>query len=1857
VTGDTVYVANTSKGLRVLSIEPADPSRKGQGFQVVSLGEHLYVIPSYVDLKKYDLSLFDVAYLVKERYGNLTKYPIIVKAPNREAAASIAANVGKIAGAKGDVVSRALNIVSLRVPNQKNALYRLFKEVLESRDVGRVWLDKKVHAKLDVSVPLVGAVQAWVDAGVSGEGVRIAVLDTGIDFSHRDFYYANGTSKIVLAASMVEYPEDEMADPTDFFGHGTHVASIAAGTGLSSLVRDQLSPIAHPLVKRFGNDDGAVVAGNGTHLVVVWESNVSGNWDIWYMVFDGYKWSAPSRLTVDPSYDIWPYVALLSGNRILVAWHSNRTGIERQWYKVFTGGQWTEDKLFDIVPTARHLRFTELPNGTIAAVWVNDSRLWFAELEMVPNGTLSLIERSLKTLVVAEPGTLLEPGSLLLDSSGRLWVFWADITHYEPRWGNITTIYYNISNDLGDTWSGGELIRGSGYASPYGVKLENGTIIVLFQGDDFERGVPDTVYYLRWNGSAWEGPFRLLSDVWYGWRPTAAYGRDGLYVVFSSSRFERQYAVDDIYIVTPKPKYMGVAPKADLLIAKVLNRYGWGYDSWIIKGIEWAVSNGANIISMSLGDGYTDGTDPLSMACDWAVSQGVVVVVAAGNSGYQYWTTTAPGTAFNVITVGASDKSDNRAWFSSRGPTYDFRIKPDIVAPGVGIWAALAKGSLLEYWVNQSWIPGIDVDGDGRYDYAMLSGTSMATPHVAGAAALLLQKNPSLKPTDVKNLLLSTAKFLPGYNIYQQGSGRLNASYALKPVLYLDPAQINLRIPASPIVNTTITLVNLWHKDLNLTFDVKFSSVDNPSLNFYYVRGYAPNEWIKAGEPMGWHADDGCWEYTLPFPFPFYGTTYTKIYVSSNGLISFSGPDYSWSNSIGGLSAKLAIAPAWDDWRTDVRPGDDVYIGLLSPDSLLIRWKVVAYYNRSIEANFGAILCSNGTIKFVYGYSNGRVSATVGIGGDIALAEDLNNLNYTGTRIYKPVERTEYKGAFYVANRTVTLPADGTAKIVFVANFTSLPHSDLWGVINVVNASDGSVLAHGVFSAFNWVRLTVKKIDVNGNPAANSMVAVIPNITRYDTLMGSLLQGGLYGFTNASGMMVVYLPEGFYNVVTSRYDDAVGSTYFIVKQVRLTSDAVVVLDEREAKEVKLASDASLTPTEKMVGVELPVYWVYPSWSSLYMYMWGWLAYYPLSLSDYVLTPYPAYTSYKLLPSDYVNPSYPDLIESSELYMPFALFENVTSPQVILPNYNVSVDIEYRTYLTPKVSANMYINYYGGSYYQGYWYGFGTWSCVYKLNLPKTLKVKITPFWLTATYSHVGLNGGIWKNRDLPRVVTPYWWYNFGTDLAGLYSQGKYNLKLYVAAEPEYRVVASSFWLDSGVLRGFDFGSWMRSALNASVYWWYEPTFWDIKVLVNGTDITDRCIIEQYGDVIEAWVRDVSFSLPAKVEVYHNYTRDFKISNSVSVKNTFIIENWGNGRYWRRPLNIESIDANLDINNTLTTVKPVILKVTIWSDYNLTHVALKYKSGIVWFNSTLVSCTGFASGFNTYTFALDKLEENNTFTDLSLYIKDVKGNELEENITRALYVRLKLAIYTVTVDPNGGMVLVDGAPITSRTSYQWVEESSHTLEAVSPYEPSTGVRMLFTQWSDGSTASNRTIVVTGPATYIAYWRTQYALNISISPQGAGNTDPAPGYYFYDANSSVTVWASPAPGYAFDHWELDGRVAGTSTNITVTMDRPHSLLAVFKRLGVNLIVWRPSEGYWYILLSSTGYDWRKPLVVLWGASGDVPLVGDVDGDGKADLIVWRPSEGYWYILLSSTGYDWRKPLVVLWGASGDVPLVGN
>lgn len=206
--------------------------------------------------------------------------------------------------------------------------------------------------------------------------------------------------------------------------------------------------------------------------------------------------------------------------------------------------------------------------------------------------------------------------------------------------------------------------------------------------------------------------------------------------------------------------YKGVAPECDLIGVKVLNAQGSGYDSDIIAGMEWAVLNGADIISMSLGaKAFTDpANDPLCVACVDCWNEGVVVVVAAGNSGPRPRSIDSPGIDPTIITVAAADDKNTIEWadddiarFSSVGPTRYGDLKPDIAAPGVGIQSCDANST---GWVS-------------------LSGTSMATPHVAGAIALILEAHPTYTPGEIKDLLMTTANDL-GLDYNYQGKGEID---------------------------------------------------------------------------------------------------------------------------------------------------------------------------------------------------------------------------------------------------------------------------------------------------------------------------------------------------------------------------------------------------------------------------------------------------------------------------------------------------------------------------------------------------------------------------------------------------------------------------------------------------------------------------------------------------------------------------------------------------------------------------------------------------------------------------------------------------------------------------------------------------------------------------------------------------------------------------------------------------------------------------------------------------------------------------------------------------------------------------
>lgn len=231
-----------------------------------------------------------------------------------------------------------------------------------------------------------------------------------------------------------------------------------------------------------------------------------------------------------------------------------------------------------------------------------------------------------------------------------------------------------------------------------------------------------------------------------------------------------------------KGQYQGMAPEANIIGVKVMDKNGSGNTSDIVAGMQWILENkhryNIRIASLSLGSDpdLLEREDPLVKGVEALWNAGIVVVAAAGNEGPKQKTINSPGISRRIITVGATDDhktiditDDTIADFSSRGPTKERVEKPDIVAPGLNIQSLAA---------DRQFVPEDKVT---RYKFKKMkkpytgkSGTSMATPIVSGTIALLLEKEPKLIPDEVKVRLLSTTTPIKNANKYDQGKGQIN---------------------------------------------------------------------------------------------------------------------------------------------------------------------------------------------------------------------------------------------------------------------------------------------------------------------------------------------------------------------------------------------------------------------------------------------------------------------------------------------------------------------------------------------------------------------------------------------------------------------------------------------------------------------------------------------------------------------------------------------------------------------------------------------------------------------------------------------------------------------------------------------------------------------------------------------------------------------------------------------------------------------------------------------------------------------------------------------------------------------------
>jgi len=245
---------------------------------------------------------------------------------------------------------------------------------------------------------------------------------------------------------------------------------------------------------------------------------------------------------------------------------------------------------------------------------------------------------------------------------------------------------------------------------------------------------------------------------------------------------------------------IGVAPGAKWIAVKTLNDAGYGYDSWIHAAFEWIMAPAGNpALAPDVVNGSWGGPDAANEAfrpdLQALRAAGIVPVFAAGNEGPARSSLRNPGSYPEAIAVGATDDLDQVAAFSSRGPSPWSEVKPEIAAPGVQIRSSLPGGG-----------------------YGLHSGTSMATPHVGGLVALLLQADPSLTVSDVENILTTTARPL-GDEVPNNdtGWGRIDAYRAAATALQAGTiaGQVTRRPDGEPLPSAQISVSD--HEGTRLT--------------------------------------------------------------------------------------------------------------------------------------------------------------------------------------------------------------------------------------------------------------------------------------------------------------------------------------------------------------------------------------------------------------------------------------------------------------------------------------------------------------------------------------------------------------------------------------------------------------------------------------------------------------------------------------------------------------------------------------------------------------------------------------------------------------------------------------------------------------------------------------------------------------------------------------------------------------------------------------------------------------------------------------------------------------------------------
>ncbi len=301
-------------------------------------------------------------------------------------------------------------------------------------------------------------------------------------------------------------------------------------------------------------------------------------------------------------------------------------------------------------------------------------------------------------------------------------------------------------------------------------------------------------------------------------------------------------SIDDGPMSTGETPYRGVAPGATLVGVKVLDGGGSGSFAEVMKGMEWTIDNqikyNIRSASMSLGGAWVseltqEQEERVTTLANEMVAHGIALMIAAGNSA-AYGTIGTPGAAKDVITVGATEDSRQLAVYSSKGPTHEGQIKPNVAAIGSAV---------------------MSVEANSGNAYVSMSGTSMATPMVAGMAVLLHQANPDLQPLMIRSILESTAEYRwlshPVRPNNDYGWGFVEMDKALEEAIQYD-ASLSINISA----DTSVIYYEGNDTDGGNDTASRFYVHENEKL-FFDVNGNASHiEWRNILIEDTWHTID-----------------------------------------------------------------------------------------------------------------------------------------------------------------------------------------------------------------------------------------------------------------------------------------------------------------------------------------------------------------------------------------------------------------------------------------------------------------------------------------------------------------------------------------------------------------------------------------------------------------------------------------------------------------------------------------------------------------------------------------------------------------------------------------------------------------------------------------------------------------------------------------------------------------------------------------------------------------------------------------------------------------------------------------